>query len=337
MITVKVSELAARAGVSVKTVRYYEQLGLLAPRRAANGYRIFAEHDVRIAREVRELNALGIPVERTRPFVDCLENQAEHRDECPASLVAYRDAIDELTERIDAMSSRRSHLIHALHRAAHRQLPSTTTPPPSPLPPSERPQRSGPIPPDLPPGLPAPDPAQRADHVIGRPAPALGLHSTTRTTVRLDDLGPGRTVIYCYPLTGRPDVDLPEGWDTIPGARGCTNQACDIRDHCDVLREAGAARVFGLSSQSHDHQRELVERLHLPFPVLSDPELSVADQLDLPTLRAGGSRLYARITLVLVQARVEHVFFPVFPPDAHAREILHWLLTHPEPAPAGGA
>ncbi len=144
----------------------------------------------------------------------------------------------------------------------------------------------------------------------------------------LGQLGPGRTVLYVYPLTGRPDVDLPEGWDTIPGARGCTTEACDFRDHHADLLAAGAARVFGLSSQDGDYQREVVGRLRLPFAMLSDTQLALAETLRLPTFRATGMTLFKRLTLVISDATIEHVFYPVFPPNEHAQQVLAWLLSH---------
>lgn len=183
----------------------------------------------------------------------------------------------------------------------------------------------------LPPDLPAPIDDGAADHLPGRSVPALTLPATDGVAVRLDQLGAGRTVIYCYPLTGRPDLDLPEGWDAIPGARGCTNEACDFRDHHAELLAAGAAAVFGLSSQTGDYQRELVERLHLPFPMLSDPERLLAAELGLPTFDAGGMTLYRRHTLVVRDGTIEHVFYPIFPPDRHAAEVLDWLRSRPSP------
>nr|WP_244431706.1 peroxiredoxin [Segniliparus rugosus] len=140
------------------------------------------------------------------------------------------------------------------------------------------------------------------------------------------------------PLTGRPDFDLPEGWNAIPGARGCTPESCGFRDHFHDLLEAGAGRVYGLSSQDSDYQREVVERLHLPFDMLSDPGFSLAEALRLPTFEAGGARLHTRLTLVLREGRVEHVFYPIFPPDRHAEQVLAWLRGNPlEPGRAPAA
>jgi peroxiredoxin len=152
------------------------------------------------------------------------------------------------------------------------------------------------------------------------------LPTTARASVDLAGLGPGRTVIYLYPLTGRPEVDLPAGWDEIPGARGCSTEACDFRDHFDDLKVAGVSGVYGMSSQDTDYQAEVVERLALPFGMISDPTLSLADALDLPTFAAPGhARLYARLTLVVRDGTIEHVFYPIFPPNTHAQQVLAWL------------
>jgi peroxiredoxin len=177
----------------------------------------------------------------------------------------------------------------------------------------------------IPDDLPAPADDGAADHLPGRSMPTLRLGSTAGETVALGALGPGRTILYVYPMTGRPGVELPEGWDAIPGARGCTTEACDFRDHHAELHAAGAERVYGLSSQDSDYQREAVERLALPFAMLSDAELSLAEHLDLPTFRAGGRTRYARLTLVIRDGVIEHVFYPIFPPNEHASEVLAWL------------
>jgi peroxiredoxin len=182
---------------------------------------------------------------------------------------------------------------------------------------------------ELPADLPVPQDDGAADHLPGRAMPPVTLPSTSGEAVALDALGPGRTVLYVYPLTGRPGTDLPEGWDAIPGARGCTPEACDFRDHHDELRAAGAHRVFGVSAQDSDYQREVVARLRLPFAMLSDTALRLAAELELPTFRAGDLTLLRRLTLVVRGGTVEHVFYPVFPPDRHAREVLDWLRAHP--------
>jgi peroxiredoxin len=181
----------------------------------------------------------------------------------------------------------------------------------------------------LPDDLPVPVDDGAADHLPGAALPALALVATSGELVELHRLGPGRSVLYLYPLTGRPGVELPGGWDDIPGARGCTTEACDFRDHHADLAAAGAARVYGLSAQDSAYQREVVDRLHLPFAMLADPDLALAGALALPTFTADGRQLYRRLTLVAQDGRIELVFYPVFPPDEHAREVLAWLRAHP--------
>lgn len=181
----------------------------------------------------------------------------------------------------------------------------------------------------LPADLPVPQDDGAAAHLPGMALPELALPASDGRTVQLDKLGPARTVIYLYPLTGQPGVDLPEGWDSIPGARGCSTEACDFRDHYADLQAAGVAEVFGLSSQSPDYQAEVVERLRLPFAMLSDPQLALADALGLPTFAAPGHRrLYSRLTLVVRNGTIEHVFYPIFPPNTHAQQVLDWLRDH---------
>ncbi len=157
----------------------------------------------------------------------------------------------------------------------------------------------------------------------GLSLPDLSLPSTSGGDVALSSLG-SRTVLYLYPMNGRPDVALPDGWDLIPGARGCTAEACAFRDHDADLRALGAS-VYGLSSQSTTYQREAVSRLHLPFPLLSDKRLETADALRLPTFDVEGRRLFTRLTLVVSAGVIEHAFYPVFPPDGHAEQVLRWL------------
>jgi peroxiredoxin len=177
----------------------------------------------------------------------------------------------------------------------------------------------------LPRDLPVPEDDGAADHLPRTPMPHVELRSTGGELVALDQLGPGRTVIYVYPRSGQLGQPLPEGWDAIPGARGCTPEACGFRDHHAELRAAGAASVYGLSSQDTGYQVELVDRLGLPFEILSDPQLALVDALGLPTFTANGEPLYKRITLVIADGQIEHVFYPIFPPDQHAAEVLEWL------------
>lgn len=179
----------------------------------------------------------------------------------------------------------------------------------------------------LPDDLPAPEDDGACAHLPGFRLPALPLPATDGTTVDLAAL-PGRTVVYCYPRTGRPDEPPPDGWDAIPGARGCTPQSCAFRDHHQELRGLGA-RVFGLSTQDTAYQQEAVARLHLPFPLLSDAALRFARALRLPTFEVAGMTLLKRLTLILRDGQIEHVFYPVFPPDANAAEVVRWLAAHP--------
>jgi peroxiredoxin len=212
----------------------------------------------------------------------------------------------------------------------------------------------------LPGDLPVPADDGAAAGLAGRAMPAVALPSTDGGTVRLDTLGRGRTVLYAYPMTGTPGVDPPDGWDAIPGARGCTPESCAFRDHHGDLAAAGAA-VYGISTQPTDVQREAAQRLHLPFALLSDTHHGdgrseavrgasklagegrgvavrrasqlarhpLAEALRLPTMVVEGTTMLKRLTLVVRDGRIEHVFYPVFPPDGHAEEVLGWLRRHP--------
>lgn len=153
--------------------------------------------------------------------------------------------------------------------------------------------------------------------------PRIALASTGGT-VDLGALPPGRTVIYCYPMTGVPGQPLPDGWDLVPGARGCTPQACAFRDNGHEFANLGVL-VFGLSAQTTDYQREMAQRLHLPFEILSDADLRFATALRLPTFEIDGMRLIKRLTLIARAGLIEHVFYPVFPPDESANQVVRWL------------
>ena len=181
---------------------------------------------------------------------------------------------------------------------------------------------------ELPSDLPVPVDDGACDHLPGLAMPAIRLPSTAGRLVDLGALAAPRTVIYCYPRTGRPGEPSPDGWDMIPGARGCTPQTCGFRDHHRELVEL-QAEVYGLSTQTTEYQREMVERLHVPFEVLSDDRLVFADALRLPTFEAGGTRLIRRLTLIVRDRRIEHVFYPVFPPDRSAEDVVDWLREHP--------
>lgn len=176
--------------------------------------------------------------------------------------------------------------------------------------------------------LPAPEDDGAADHFVGMHMPALALPSTGGEPVDLSMIE-GRCVVYAYPMTGRPDVPLPDNWDMLPGARGCTPQSCAFRDHASELAQAGAARLYGLSTQSTGYQREAAERLHLPFDLLSDDDLKFATALRLPTFETAGMTLLKRLTMILRDGAVEHVFYPVFPPDRNAEDVIAWLTDHP--------
>lgn len=151
---------------------------------------------------------------------------------------------------------------------------------------------------------------------------------TDATAVDLSALQ-GRSVVYVYPMTGQPGVALPQGWDEIPGARGCTPQSCAFRDHFAELKSAGASYVFGISTQVGGEQSEAAERLHLPFPLLSDADLELAKALNLPRMTVEGRTMLKRMALILDDGRITHVFYPVFPPDRNATDVLTWLRENP--------
>ncbi len=173
----------------------------------------------------------------------------------------------------------------------------------------------------------APEDTGEANHLIGMKLPSIALPATSGENVDLSRLT-GRTVIFAYPMTGRPDVALPNNWDMIPGARGCTPQACAFRDLRDELKEAGVGSVFGLSTQNNEYQLEAATRLHLPFPLLSDASGSLRVALNLPSMDVEGETLLRRITLIIDNATIVKVFYPVFPPDENARLVLDWTRSN---------
>jgi peroxiredoxin len=175
----------------------------------------------------------------------------------------------------------------------------------------------------LPTDLPVPQDDGACNHLLGMPLPNVALLATDGSMVNLSQL-PGRLVIYCYPMTGQPNVPLPEGWDQIPGARGCTPQSCAFRDHYQEL-QALNANVFGLSVQSTDYQREMATRLHLPFQVLSDEQYQFQKALNLPTFVAAGMTLLKRVTFISHQGRIEAVHYPIFPSDSDPAWVLNYL------------
>ena len=177
---------------------------------------------------------------------------------------------------------------------------------------------------ELPPNLPAPVDDGAADHLPGLAIPEVALRSTNGEFVDISSLAADRCVLFIYPRMGRPGEELPPGWDSTPGARGCTPQSCAFRDRHDAFRDMGYA-IAGVSSQSPEDQAEAVERLHLPFQLLSDPDLELAARIDLPKFEIAGLRLYKRTTLVVEQGTIAKVLYPVFPPQHNAEEVLKWL------------
>jgi peroxiredoxin len=177
--------------------------------------------------------------------------------------------------------------------------------------------------------IPAPADDGAARHLVGMMIPPIDLIATDDTLVTLSAL-PGRTVLFAYPRTGEPGkIGLVDDWDMIPGARGCTPQTCAFRDLFADLKAAGAAHVFGLSTQDNAYQTEMASRLHLPFPVLSDEKLLLTRALELPTMQVAELTLIKRLALIVDDARIAHVFYPVFPPDRNAGDVLEWLKDNP--------
>jgi peroxiredoxin len=176
----------------------------------------------------------------------------------------------------------------------------------------------------LPAGLPVPEDDGAADHLAGLAVPTLRLRSTLGGEVDLAELAQGRLVAYVYPRTGTPGEPLPDGWDDIPGARGCTPQSCAYRD---AVAEFGAlgASLAGISAQGAAEQAEFATREHIPFPLLSDPGLELISALGLPTFGAGGMTLYRRLTFIAEAGTIVKAFYPVFPPDQSAANVLAWF------------
>ncbi|MET8151348.1 MerR family transcriptional regulator [Actinoplanes sp. NPDC049668] len=291
----RVGELARRTGTTVRALRYYEAAGLVVPRRLGNGYREYDPIAVRLVDQIRELMALGLSVEETRPFVESIADGADDAHVCAAALATYRSTITGLQERIGQLTAQRDALDARLDAAASRVITA--------------------------------GPAAGADpgSLIGRAMPSLDFYATDGRPVDLAALGPGRSVIFVYPLTGRPGVDLPNGLLEIHGARASTEQAAWFRDHHTEILTAGAARVYGLSAQSTGYQRELVHRLRLPYPLIPDPKLTLAAKLGLPTSTAADMTLYDRLTLVVSDNTIEHVFHPIPAPAPHPLDVMRWL------------
>jgi peroxiredoxin len=179
----------------------------------------------------------------------------------------------------------------------------------------------------LPPDLPVPEDDGAADHLDGLEIPAgLSLPSTQGGEFDLAAAAtnPGTLVVYLYPRTGVPGEPSPTGWDDIPGARGCTPQSCAFRDSLAEFAAMGAA-VLGISAQTPAEQAEFAEREHIPFPLLADPSRKLVEALGLPTFQVEGMTLYRRLTLIARQGLIVKAFYPVFPPDRNAAEVLGWL------------
>lgn len=178
----------------------------------------------------------------------------------------------------------------------------------------------------LPKRLPVPDDDGACKQLVGKTTPDAGLLATNSEVISIAKIK-GWTVVYCYPMTGQPNKALPDGWDNIPGARGCTPQSCAFRDHYQELQALGA-QVFGLSTQNNAYQQEVVNRLHLPFLLLSDSNLYFTHALKLPTFEIENQPLIKRLTLIILDGIIQHVFYPVFPPDKNAEDVVAWLKQH---------
>jgi DNA-binding transcriptional MerR regulator len=279
----RVGELARRTGTTVRALRYYESAGLVVPRRLGNGYREYDPIAVRLVRQIRELTALGLSVDQTRPFVQALAAGEDEAEVCAAAVATYQNAVSGLRDRIARLSAQRETLEERIDASVQRAAVN--------------------------------DPCA----LVGRPLPPLSFYATDGTPV---DLGAGRSVVFVYPLTGSPAVDLRDGRLEIAGAGG---QSSWVRDQHGELLRAGATRVYGLSAQPHAYQRELVHRLGLPYPLIPDPRLSLADSLGLPTFTTAGTARYRRLTLVVADNVVEHVFHPIAQPATHALQVMRWL------------
>ena len=173
--------------------------------------------------------------------------------------------------------------------------------------------------------LPVPQDDGAAKHLLNLTLPAISLASTDGTQITLSSL-PGKSVVYIYPRTGKPGQENPPGWDDIPGARGCTPQSCSFRDHAEELRSLGIDHIFGLSTQDTEYQKEVATRIHLPFPILSDDELELTNKVKLPVFDVEGvGTLLKRMVLIVDGGRIVKVFYPVFPPEGSAKEVVDYL------------
>lgn len=178
----------------------------------------------------------------------------------------------------------------------------------------------------LPDELPVPEDDGACDHLLHKNLPSVELASTDGNIIDLSRY-PGWLVIYCYPMTGRPDRELPDKWDSIPGARGCTPQTCSFRDHYLELAGLNAA-VYGLSTQTTEYQLEAKQRLQLPFDLLSDHLLEFASALNLPVFAVDNIKLIKRVTLITESGNIKKIFYPVFPPAINPTQVINWLKAH---------
>ncbi|WP_069166152.1 redoxin family protein [Nocardia altamirensis] len=320
----RAKQVADAAGVTVKALRHYEALGLIQPVRRPNGYREYSDIDARCVAEIRLLASLGLHLGEIGPFLDCLRQGYEPADHCPESLAAYQSKIDQIDLLITRLTRNRHELTRRMHVAArrgfgldHDKYDETGI--------SLLPQAD-----PLPENLPIPQDDGAADHLPGMTIPALTFTTSDGVEIRLDAVCDGRWVLFIYPLTGEPGTDIPKGWNEIPGARGCSQEACGFRDNFADLHANGVQHVVALSSDDAEYQRALADRLHLPYPMVSDIELALAQALKLPTFEAGNATLYKRVTMVLRGNTIEHVFYPIFPPDTHAAEVVRWLTANPD-------
>lgn len=315
-----IKRAADAAGVTQKALKYYETIGLIRPGRSSNGYRTYGAHHIELVRQVKELTDAGLSVKGTKPFIECLRQGHLHGDDCPESLAAYHNEITRLDTLVDELTSRREMLRARLQAAASRGFTSVNGGDSTPAPV----ERYG-----LPDNLRVPVNDGSARHLVSMRLPDHMLRATDGRRVSLRSVTSGRWVLFVYPTTGVPGQDMPMGWEQIPGARGCTAEACGFRDSFDELLHAGVDQLYGLSVQESRYQQELARRLRLPYPLLSDPDLALQETLGLPVFEAGGDRFYKRLTMIVRGQFVEHVFFPIFPPNEHAREVLLWLRQHP--------
>jgi len=312
---------AHQLGVSIKALRYYEAANLIHPLRLPNGYRDYTDADLVAVRHIVALTALGLTVEATRPFITCLSQGHTHGDECAESLGMYHREIQRLDTLVAELSVRRALLQDKLDSAARRGFPHDEHS-------NEHVVYAAPRY-GLPDDLPEPKDDGSVDHLTGLQLPNLVFPTTDGLSVRLPQVSDQRWVLFIYPWTGVPGVDMPRGWDEIPGARGCTPEACGFRDNFTTLLNSGVAAVFGLSSQNSNYQRELVSRLSLPYSMLSDEGHRLSAALNLPTFQVEETTLYKRLTLVISGGKIEHVFYPIFPPNEHAVRVLEWINNHP--------